>query len=75
MIGVALGSLGILLGLAFVRYVLVGSGSIGDKASLTSATPAASDAEARELAMMSELAVSRYRARPPPDAMVGVDVA
>ena len=74
-LGVAFGALGLLLGLAFVRHVLIGSNSSGYRKSLTSSTPAASDAETHEMAAMSELAISRYRARPPPTAMVGVDVA
>ena len=73
-IGVALGALGLMLGLAFLRYVLIRSNPNGDRASLTSSIPAASDADNQELAAMSELAVSRYRARPPP-AMEGVEVA
>ena len=73
-LGIALGALGLLLGLAFVRYVFAGSNSNGYRARLTSSTQAASDAETHELAAMSELAVSRYRARPPP-AMTKVDDA
>ena len=74
-LGVALGALGLLLGLAFLHHQLTGSRSSGDKKGLISSTPAASDAESHEMAAMSELAISRYRARPPPTAMVGVDVA